>query len=109
MKDDDTHEHKDQQGNTPVLRRGPSRSSKQPINYKGMFGGNQHCNNFYDNDCAFMSILDIDGEYLLSTPIYRTLSSTTYVSLEEVQEMYHPFFMLLNSKQRNMTTQPTVT
>ena len=83
--DDYTSEYEDVQDNTPDLRRGPPRASKQPINYKGMFIGNQDCGN---NDYAFT--LNIDCEDFISTPEYRTLSITTYISSEFMQETSHP-------------------
>ena len=66
----DAHEDEDAQHKVPTLRRGPPMLSRQTINYKGIFVNNY---SVYDNDCAFLSTLDIDSEDFLSSPAYRTL------------------------------------
>ena len=60
LEDDEIYEHKDEQVNMPEIHRGAAHiSSKQPINYKGIFVGDEDFNNVYIRNCAFTSKLDI--------------------------------------------------
>ena len=58
------------QNNCSVTRRQPSRRSKQPISYKGMFAhvnkmaevDKETTSDIFDADCAFLSTLDLQGD-----------------------------------------------